>query len=89
MLLCHKIMKRLKQILRYIKVHALVDKIKLTKTDLRMCIWICFQRYKFILNDNKINLNMEDENNYLNEYLKLKKIHLETKKYSSNYLKNQ
>ena len=60
--------------------------IKLTKTDIRLCIWVLFQRYKLILlNDYKINLNMEDENNYLDEYLTLKKLNLKSKKYSFNY----
>ena len=71
--------------IKYIKVHARVDKIKLTKTDIRLCIWICFQRYKLIFNDYKINLNMEDENIYFNEYLKSKKLNLKSKKYSFNY----
>ena len=71
--------------IKYIKVHAQVDKIKLTRPDLRMCIWVCFQRYFVILNNNKINLNMEDENNYLNEYLTLKKLNLKSKKYLFNY----
>ena len=68
-----------------IKVYARIDKIKLTKPDLRMCIWICFKRCKIILNDYKINLNMEDENNYLDEYLTLRKLNLKSKKYSFNY----
>ena len=51
--------------IKYIKAHARVDKIKLTKTDIRLCIWICFQRYKLILNNDykiniNININMED-----------------------------
>ena len=71
--------------IKYIKVHARVDKIKLTKIDIRLCIWICFQRYKLICNDYKINLNMEDETNYLDEYFTLKKLNLESKKYSFNY----
>ena len=72
--------------IKYIKVHARVDKIKLTKTDIRLCIWVLFQRYKLILlNDYKINLNMEDENNYLDEYFTLKKLNLKSKKYSFNY----
>ena len=63
--------------IKYIKAQARVDKIKLTKTDIRLCIWICFQRYKLILlNDYKINLNMEDENNYLDEYLTVNKLNL-------------
>ena len=70
--------------IKYIKVHARVDKIKLTKPDIRMCIWIWFQRYKFILND-KLNLNVEDENNYFDEYLTLKKLNLKKKNYSFNY----
>ena len=80
--LFHKIDKETK----YTKVHARVDKIKLTKTDIRLCIWVLFQRYKLILlNDYKINLNMEDENNYLDEYLTLEKLNLKSKKYSFNY----
>ena len=72
--------------IKYIKVHARVDKIKLTKTDIRLCIWVLFQRYKLILlNDYKINLNMGDENNYLDEYLSLNKLNLKSKKYSFNY----
>ena len=59
--------------------------VKLTKTNLRMCIWVLFQRYKLILNDYKINLNMEDENNYLDEYLTLNQFNLKSKKYSFNY----
>ncbi len=58
---------------RYVKTkkfevieYAKYDKIKLTKLNLRMCVWIFFQRYKLILNDYKINLNMDHENNYLN-----------------------
>ena len=72
--------------IKYIKVHARVDKIKLTKTDIRLCIWVLFQRYKLILlNDYKINLNMGDENNYLDEYFSLNKLNLKNKKYSFNY----
>ena len=72
--------------IKYIKVHARVDKIKLTKPDLRMCIWLCFHRYFVLLNNNKIDLNMEDENNYLNEYLTLKKLNLKTVKNYSVFL---
>ena len=50
-----------------------------------MCIWVLFERYKLILNDYKINLNMEDENNYLHEYLTLNKLNLKSKKYLFNY----
>ena len=37
------------------------------------------------VNDYEINLNMEDENNYLDEYLILKKLNFKKKKYSFNY----
>ena len=59
-------------------------KYKLNNADLRMAIWIFFQRIKIILKDDYV-LNMEDENNYLNEYLKSKKLNLKSKKYSFNY----
>ena len=68
-----------------VKRYAKIDKIKLSKVDIRMCIWVCFQRYKLILDDYKLNLNVEDENNYLDEYLTLKKLNLKRKKYSFNY----
>ena len=71
---------RLKDIFNYINIHILeiktcakISKSKLTIQNIRMCMWVCFQRCKIILNDYKINLNMEDENNYLDEYLTLKK----------------
>jgi hypothetical protein len=44
-------------------------------------------RYKIYLNkenQNKEFLNMEDENNYLDEYLTLKKLNLKSKKYLLN-----
>ena len=69
--------------IKYIKAQARVDKIKLTKTDIRLCIWICFQRYKLILNnDYKINI-YDDENNYFDEYLILNKLN-----FLKNWLKN-
>ena len=68
-----------------LKEYAKIDKIKLTKPDIRMCIWVLFQRYKLILDDYKLFLNMEDENNYLDEYLTKKKLNLKSKKYSFNY----
>ena len=74
--------------IKYIKVLARVDKIKLTRPDIRLCILICFQRYKLILNNDykiNININMEDENNYFDEYLILNKLNLKKKKYSFNY----
>jgi hypothetical protein len=36
-------------------------------------------------NQNKRFLNMEDENNYLDEYFRLRKLNLKSKKYSFNY----
>ncbi len=71
--------------IKNIKVYARIGKIKLTKPDLRMCIWVCFKRCKIILDDHKINLNMDDENNYLDEYLTENKFKLKRKKYSFNY----
>ena len=50
-----------------------------------MCIWVLFQRYKLILNDYKINLNIDDEKKYLDEYFILRKLNLKTKNYSFNY----
>ncbi len=52
-----------------ISVKKYAKMIKLSKVDMRMCIWVCFQRCKLILDDYKLNLNMEDENNNLDEYL--------------------
>jgi len=61
-------------------------KYKLSDADLRMCVWVFFQRLKFMLEDDfEYNLNIEDENNYLDEYFKLNKINLKSKKYSFNY----
>ncbi len=52
-----------------------------------MCIWILFQHYKVVLGWYEICLNMDDENNYLDEYLTKNKLNfkLKTKKYSFNY----
>ena len=68
-----------------VKEYAKTDKIKLTNQNLRICIWIFFQRYKLILDDYKLNINMEDENNYLDEYFKLNKLNLKKKNYLFNY----
>jgi hypothetical protein len=68
-----------------VKKYAKIDKIKSTKPDLRMCIWVLFQRCKNIRNDCKLNLNLEDDNNYLDEYFRLRKLNLKSKKYSFNY----
>ena len=50
-----------------------------------MCIWVCIKRCKLILEDYKLSLNTDDENNYFEEYLTLKKLNLKRKKYSFNY----
>ena len=78
--------------IKYIKAHAR----KLTKPDLRMCIWLCFHRYFVILNNyfdirnnNIIDLNIDDENNFLNEYLTLKKLNLKTVKNISGFLEKK
>ena len=47
--------------MKYIKAHARIDKNKLPKPDLRLCIWIYLQRFKIILDDNKINLSIDDK----------------------------
>ncbi len=68
-----------------VKEYAKIEKINLTKPNLRLCVWIFFQRCKMILDDCKLNLNLDDENNYLDEYLTLNKLNLKTKKCSFNY----
>ena len=47
------------------------DTKKLSKEDIRMCIWIGFkfQRCEIVLKFHEMCLNMEDEDNYLKEYL--------------------
>ena len=67
-----------------LKSYSKFYKYKLNNADRRMAIWIFFQRIKIILKDDYV-LNMEDENNYFNEYLKSKKLNLKSKKYSFNY----
>ena len=61
------------------------NKIKLSRKDIRMCFWVGFQRCKIVLDYRGIYLNMEDDNNYLDEYLTFKKLNLKRKKYSFNY----
>ena len=50
-----------------------------------MCFLVGFQRCKIVLDFREICLNMEDENNYFDEYLTLKKLNLKKKKFSFNY----
>jgi hypothetical protein len=61
------------------------EKTNLKSIDIRMCIWVFFQRCKIVPKMHQIYLNMEDENNSLDEYLTLKKSNLKSKKYSFNY----
>ena len=68
-----------------VKEYAKIDKVKLTKPDLRICIWIFFQRYKLILYDYKLNINMEDGHKYLNEYFRLRKLNLKRNNYKIIY----
>ena len=68
-----------------IKNYAKIEKMKLNKDDIIMCVWVCFKRCKLILDDHKLILNMDDENNYLEEYLTENKLNLKRKKYSFNY----
>ena len=68
-----------------VKEDAKNNKIKLSKEDIRMCIWVGFQRCKIVLDCREIYLNMEDENNYFDEYLTLNQLYLKSKKYSFNY----
>jgi hypothetical protein len=68
-----------------IKKYTRNDKIKLQSKDIRMCIWIAFQRCKVVLDKYEIYLNMDDENNFLDEYLTKNKLNLKTKKYSFIY----
>ena len=68
-----------------VKEDAKNNKIKLSKEDIRMCIWVGFQRCKIVLDYREIYLNMEDEKSYLDEYLTLKNLNLKNKKYSFNY----
>jgi hypothetical protein len=72
--------------IKKIKVHARDNKIKLTNTDIRLCIWVLFQRYKLILlKDYKVNFNMECLYHYLYHYFSLNKLNLKNKKYLFNY----
>ena len=67
-----------------IKNNAKIDKIRLDKDNIRMCIWVCFKRCNFILDDYKLIIDSDDENNFFEEYLTLKKLNLKTK-YSFEY----
>ena len=67
-----------------IKEYAKIDKIRLGKDNIRMCAWVCFKRCKLILDYYKLTLDIDDENNYFDEYLILKELNLKHK-YSFKY----
>ena len=67
-----------------VKEYSKKIKYKLSNANLRMRIWILFQRLKLLLEDD-YDLNMEDENNCFDEYFTLKKLNLKSKKYLFNY----
>ena len=54
-----------------IKNNAKIDKIRLDKENIRMCIWVCFKRCNFILDDYKLIIDSDDENIFFEEYLTL------------------
>ena len=45
-----------------IKNNAKTDKIRLDKDNIRMCIWVCFKRCNFILDDYKLIIDSDDMN---------------------------
>ncbi len=67
-----------------IKEYSNFFKYKLSNVNLTMFFWAFFQRLKLLLEDD-YDLNMEDENNYLDEYFTLEKLNLKSKKYLFNY----
>ncbi len=67
-----------------LKEYSNFFKYKLSNVNLRMCIWVFFQRLNLLLEDD-YDLNMEDENDSLDEYFTLKKLNLKSKKYLFNY----
>ena len=48
-----------------------------------MCIWVCSQSFKLIMDDYILNLNSDDDC-FFEEYLKENKLNLKRKKYSFN-----
>ena len=66
--------------------YAKIDKIRLGKDNIRMCAWVWFKCSKVILDYYKLTLDIDDENNYFDEYLISKKLNLNLKKkYSFEY----
>ncbi len=47
-----------------IKNYAKLEKMKLGKDDIRMCVWVCCNRDKPILDHNKVILDIDDENEF-------------------------
>jgi hypothetical protein len=64
--------------IKILKKYARINKIlkKKSTEDIRICIWVIFERCKVVLGCHEIYLNMEDENNYLDEYLTFKRLNL-------------
>ena len=62
-----------------IKNYARIDKLRLNKDDKRRCAWVLFKRCKIILADNKVIFIMDDEKDFFEEYLTLKKLNLPQK----------
>jgi hypothetical protein len=46
------------------KNYAKLEKMKLGKDDIRMCVWVCCKRGKLVLDHNKVILNIDDENEF-------------------------
>ena len=62
-----------------IKNYAKNYKIRLNKDDKRMCAWVLFKRCKFILAQNKVIYDMEDEKDFFEEYLTLNNLNMKQK----------
>ena len=62
-----------------IKNYAKIDKMRLYKDDIRRFAWVCFKRCKLIFAENKVIFNMDDEKDFFEEYLTLKKLNLPQK----------
>ena len=67
--------------MRKVKKYAKTDKIKLNKDNIRVFAWLCFQRFKHIVDYHELKLDIDDLNNYFEKNLVLKKLNLKSKKY--------
>ncbi len=45
-----------------------MDKSKWSRVNFRMCVWVCVQRCKLKFDNYKLNLNIDDETNCVEEY---------------------